>query len=72
MKKVFVIFGIVLMIIGVLGLLLGFLFLYSSTHTQDGPSGLYAKQRMMGFLFITGGVVCMVVSVLCFLLRKKY
>lgn len=71
MKKILLIFGILLIILGVIGLLIGGLIGYASVNTLDGSPDLYARQRKLMLIFLLAGVAAIIVGIICFVMRKR-
>lgn len=71
MKKLFLVIGIVLIVLGAFCLLLSALFMYISVNTLDGSASLYHRQRLIMLIFLAAGALLLLLGILCLVLRKR-
>ena len=71
MKKLLLILGIVLSIVGVIALLFSALQRYGYYHLLDGDAELYMGLHRRMNIFGVIGIVLVVFGVVCFIIRNK-
>lgn len=71
MKKVLLILGILLIVVGVLCLLTGGLFWFVGVSTKDGSPEFYARRYRLAGLFLIVGLVLTAAGILCLVCRRK-
>lgn len=70
MKKILKTLGIILIVVGIAGILMGFLFRYSYYHTMDGDAGLYRALLRNMIICFAAGIVSTGLGVFCLIRRR--
>lgn len=68
MKKLLLIIGIVIIIVGVIALLFSALQRYGYYHLLDGDADLYARLHRRMILFFVVGILLVVIGVSCIII----
>lgn len=70
MKKVLMIAGIVIIVLGVLGILAGLLFWFVRNNTLDASSSFYDRQKRMMIIHLIIGAACTIIGTIGVIVSK--
>jgi len=71
MKKLLLIIGVMLIIVGVIALLFSALQLYGYYHLLDGEADMYVAMRWRMIISLVIGIVLVAVGAVCLIARTK-
>ena len=71
MKKALMIFGIILVIVGILALIVAAFWLFAGHNTLDGSTSLYLRQKRNMQISLTVGVACEIVGIIFLIIRGR-